>query len=203
VQENFPRGTMITLTPWEPQEIWTLMSAAFASRPSAIVPFVTRPNETVLDRDTLGIAPADAASTGVYAMRRADGDGDGTLVLQGSEVGYAFVTEAMPLLDREGVNLNVYYIASAELFDALPAQERERIFPEKHAKEAMGITGFTLPTMYRWVTSEQGREMTIHPFRGGRYLGSGKAEAVVAEAGLDGKSQFEAVMRYLSEGSRT
>jgi len=27
LQENFPKGTMITLTPWDPQELWPLVSA--------------------------------------------------------------------------------------------------------------------------------------------------------------------------------
>jgi len=201
VEENFPRGTLVTLTPWDPQEIWPLMTEAFVKRPCVIVPFVTRPTETVLDREAMGIAPAAAAKTGVYALRRAEGDGDGTVVLQGSEVGYSFVDEAMPLLEKAGVDLNVYYVASAELFDMLPVKEREQIFPRRHAEEAMGITGFTLPTMYRWITSKRGREMTVHPFQASRFLGSGKAEAVVAEAGLDGQSQFEAIMRYL--GQRT
>ena len=50
LQENFPRGTMITLTPWDPQEMWIVMSAALAKRPAVIAPFVTRPSEKVLDR---------------------------------------------------------------------------------------------------------------------------------------------------------
>jgi hypothetical protein len=61
----------------------------------------------------------------------------------------------------------------------------------------MGITGFTLPTMYRWILSERGREMTLHPFRNGSYLGSGQARMVLAEAGLDGKSQYKAIVRHL------
>jgi len=28
LQENFPRGTAVTLTPWEPQEIWPLLATA-------------------------------------------------------------------------------------------------------------------------------------------------------------------------------
>jgi transketolase len=199
LQENFPRGTMITLTPWDPQEMWPLMAAALNARPCVIAPFVTRPNETILDREALGIAPASDARTGVYALRRAKGTGDGTVVLQGSEVCYEFVNEAMPRLNTEGMDLNVYYVASVELFDALSATEQERIFPRKHRDEAMGITGFTLPTMYRWITSDYGRAMTMYPFKAGHFLGSGKAEAVVAEARLDGKSQFESIMRYLSE----
>ena len=55
-----------------------------------------------------------------------------------------------------------------------------RCFPEAHALEAIGITGFTLPTLYRWVRSDAGREATLHPYRQGHYLGSGKAEVVLA-----------------------
>ena len=43
LQENFPQGTAVTLTPWEPQEIWPLLATALAQRPALIAPFVTRP----------------------------------------------------------------------------------------------------------------------------------------------------------------
>ena len=55
----------------------------------------------------------------------------------------------------------------------LPADERRRLFPEERAREAMAITGFTLPTMYRWVHSEAGLAASLHPYRNGHYLGSG------------------------------
>jgi len=197
LQGNFPLGTMITLTPWDPQEIWTLVSAALARRPAVIAPFVTRPSEKVIDRQQLGLAPATAAAAGVYLLRRAQGKRDGTLVLQGSDVGYAFVEQALPLLEKKGIDLDVYYVASAELFDLLPAAEKEKVYPEAAAQEAMGITGFTLPTMERWVCSGRGRRLTLHPFREGHFLGSGPAEKVLEEAGLDGESQFRAILRYL------
>ncbi len=202
LQGNFPLGTMITLTPWDPQEIWTLIAAALARRPAVIAPFVTRSAETVLDRTALGLSPATAAATGVYCLRRARGRRDGTVVLQGSDVGYAFVEQALPLLREKGIELDAYYVASAELFDLLPAEERERIYPEAAAQEAMGITGFTLPTMDRWVCSARGRTMTLHPFRRGHFLGSGPADRVLEEAGLDGESQFKAILRYLEKAVR-
>lgn len=197
LQENFPKGTMITLTPWDPQEMWTAVSAALLKRPAVITPFVTRPNEKVIDREALGLAPATAAATGVYLLKAAQGKADGTLVLQGSEVAYAFVEEALPLLKHKGIDLNVYYVASAELFDLLPEAEQEKIFPARLSEEALGITGFTLPTMYRWVRSERGRKMTLHPFKKGHFLGSGQAHMVMAEAGLDGESQVRAILEYL------
>ena len=199
LQENFPRGTMITLTPWDPQEIWTLLSAALAKRPAAIAPFVTRPNEKVLDRQALGLAPATTAASGVYLLRRAEKKSRGTVVLQGSEVAYAFIQQTMGLLNKEGIDLDVYYVASAELFDLLPRPVQEQIYPEARAKEAMGITGFTLPTMDRWVRSDHGRQSTLYPFQKGHYLGSGQADMVLQEAGLDGESQFKAIVQYVKE----
>jgi transketolase len=197
LQENFPRGTLITLTPWEPREIWTLVAAALAKRPSVIAPFVTRPNEIVPDRTALGLAPDTAAASGVYRLRAARGRSDGVVVLQESGVALAFVRQALPLLERAGIDLDVYYVASAELFDLLPPANQEAAFPAAAAERAMGITGFTLPTMYRWIRSARGREFTLHPFQHGHFLASGRGEAVMEEAGLDGASQFEAVRRFL------
>jgi hypothetical protein len=122
---------------------------------------------------------------------------DGVVVLQESGVAYAFVRQALPLLERAGIDLDVYYVASAELFDQLPAAEQERVFPAAAAEQAMGITGFTLPTMYRWIRSARGREFTMHPFQRGHFLASGRGEAVMEEAGLDGQGQFESIRQFL------
>ena len=199
LQENFPVGTAVTLTPWEPQEIWPLLATSLVQRPAFIAPFVTRPEETVLDRQALGLAAPEAAATGVYLLRCPRGAGDVTIVLQESAVTYAFVTEALPLLENEGIDPRVYYVASAELFDSLSPERRRAIFPEAHALEAIGITGFTMSTMYRWVRSDAGREATLHPYRNGHYLGSGQGQAVLGEAGLDGVSQFRAIKKYLND----
>ncbi len=199
LQDNFPNGTSITLTPWDPAEFWTLVSIALAKQPAVLTPFVTRPTEIILDREALGLAPVNEAVTGLYLLRKPAGKAEGTVILQGSEVAYAFIEDTMPLLKARGIDLNVYYVSSAELFNLLSYEERERIFPEKHAQEAMGITGFTLPTMNQWIQSRKGREATLHPFKKGHYLGSGQADMVLAEAGLDGESQFKAICRYLEK----
>lgn len=202
LQENFPRGGMITLTPWEPNELWPLTVAALAKRPAVIAPFVTRPNETVPDRTALTLAPADAAATGVYRLLAANGRAEGTLVYQGSDVTIAFVEEVLPRLREKGINLDVYYVASAELFDMLDDETRRSIYPDEAASRAMMITGFTRPTTYRWVLSARGRKHTLHAFQKGHYLGSGQAKQVMKEAGLDGESQLQAILNYVTERSR-
>ena len=109
----------------------------------------------------------------------------------------AFVTETLPLIDHEGLGLNVYVVTSTELFDMLPPAGREQIFPEVHQFEAMGITDFTMSTMTRWIRSDLGRAHSLHPFRHGHYLGSGSGAMVMKEAGLDGQSQFDAIREYV------
>jgi transketolase len=200
LEENFPDEVMITLTPWDPQELYPMTVEALKKRPAIVAPFVTRPSETVMDRVKLGIPPATAAVKGVYALRKAvkstKKSHHGTLVLQESGVTCTFMAEVLPRIDEEGLNMNILYISSAELFSQLPESERERIFPQSLAAEAMGITGFTLPTMYRWVTSKEGRKRTLHAFSKGHYLGSGQAHKVLEEAGLDGEGQWKAIKAY-------
>lgn len=202
LQEDFPPGTAITLTPWEPQEVWPLLANALAARPAVVAAFVTRPTETVPDRAALGLAPAEEAAHGLYALFRPDGDPDVVVVLQESAVTLAFVNEALPMLRERGIAPLVYVVTSAELFDRLPAEERRARFPEEHAAAAMGITGFTLPTLYRWVTGGLGRAHSLHPFRKGHYPGSGPGPVVLREAGLDGESQARAVIDYVEARAR-
>ena len=148
---------------------------------------------------SLGLPPASSAAQGVCRLRTARGKSSGTIVLQGTGVTNAFLAGALSLLDREKIDLNVYAITSTELFDLLSLEERDRVFPEAHQQEAMGITDFTLATMTRWVRLNYGREHTLHPFRGGHFLGSGSGAKVMVEAGLDGANQFEAIRAYVRD----
>jgi hypothetical protein len=176
-----------------------LLIAGLKARPAILAPFVTRPPETIVDRAFYKLPPATVAIQGVYAMRQADLDAKvyhGTLVLQGNGVASAFVREVLPELDAHGMNLNVYYVASAELFNRLTPEMQERIFPEHLTYEAMGITDFTLPTMYRWVRSREGLRRTLHSFRDGHFLGSGQAQAVLHEGGLDAEAQLRMILDY-------
>ncbi|RPI13380.1 MAG: hypothetical protein EHM58_18590 [Ignavibacteriae bacterium] len=199
VQQNFPPGVLITLTPWEPGEVWNLLAAGLKKRPAVLSPFVTRPNELVMDREKFKLAPAENAAKGVYALRKADPSAkvDGTIILQESGVTIEFITKVLPKLDEAGYNLNIFHVSSAELFDMLPDEERNAILPYSLREQAMGITGFTIPTMYKWITSFEGRNRIMHPFMKGCYLGSGAAEFVLQQAGLDGDNMFAEVKKYL------
>lgn len=199
LQGNFPNGVLITLTPWEPGEVWPLLIAGLKKRPAVLSPFVTRPNETIVDRKALNIAQASDAVKGVYALRKADPGQklDGSIILQESGVTIEFITKVLPKLDKDGFNLNIFYISSSELFELLPEKEKDEIYPSSIAETAFGITGFTLPTMHKWITGYEERRRILHPFFGGTYLGSGTAESVLKQAGLDEKSLYKETKKYI------
>ncbi len=198
LEGNFPKGALITLTPWEPGEVWPLLASALNLRPAVIAPFVTRPAERVPDRSALGLPPAEEAANGVYYFLRSKPrkPRHGTVVLQGNAVAAVFVHEVLPRIKEAGLNINVLYVASKELFELRSAEEQERIFPEKLAMEAMGMTDFTLPTMYYWIRSTDGRARTLHPYKKGRYPGSGGPAGILKETGLDAAAQFTAIKNY-------
>ena len=200
LQENFPKGVMITLTPWEPGEVWNLITEGLKKRPAVLSPFVTRPNEKIADRAAMNLAPASDSITGMYLLRKAkEGKKDIDIVLQESGVAIEFITNVLPQLDKEGINANVYYVSSAELFDLLTPEEQEKIFPANTGLNALGITGFTLPTMHRWITDAEARKHIIHPFKDGHFLGSGNAESVLHQAGLDAPALLKAVKDFMAK----
>lgn len=199
--DNFPKGALITLLPWEPQEVWPLLIAGLQARPAVLAPFVARPAEVVPDRAALKLPPPHAAAKGLYAWRRSDKT-DATVVLQGCAVALLFARHVLPELDRQGVPVNVFYVSSSELFDLLPQAEQEAVYPARLARQAMAVTDYTWPTMARWVHSQEGLRRSLHSFRKGRFLGSGSWDKVLEEAGLDGPAQLKAVLEWCRQAGR-
>lgn len=200
LEGNFPKGTAITLTPWDLQEIWYLVITGLLKRPAILAPFVTRPSEIVLDRKELGLCPVKDTINGVYSLvKPKHGKTDATIILQGNAVATIFVTEVLPEIRKAGLNANVYYISSAELFNLLPPSKQKKIFPPHLAYEAMAITDFTLPILYQWVKSPLGLKHSLYPFKKGKYLGSGKGKDVLKQAGLCNKGQIKAIKEYVTD----
>ena len=198
LQENFPGDSMITLTPWDPNDLWPLTIEALLKRPAVLAPYVTRPTEIIVDREALGLAAPEASVKGVYKLLAANGKPDGTIVYQGSDVAYAFVTGVLPRLQEKGINLDVYYIASTELFDRLEDQEKREIYPFTAASSAMMFSGFTVATTYRWITSERGRRYTQYPWKKGYFLGSGTGDVCLEQAGMHPEAQWETIKKFIS-----
>ncbi len=200
LQENFPGDVMITLTPWDPNELWPLTVESLLQRPAVLAPFVTRPSEVILDRKALGLNTAEHSIKGVYKLLEANGKPEATIVYQGSDVAYAFMSGVLPRLKETGMNLDVYYVSSTELFDRLNEQERDEIYPFSAASSAMMFSGFTAATTYRWIMSERGRQHTLYPWKQGSFLGSGPGAICLEQAGMHGEAQWARIQEFVSGG---
>lgn len=186
---------VITLTPWDANEIWPLMIASAREKPAVIVPFVTRPIEIVVDRTKYGFADVSETVNGIYYIHRAKRS-KATVLYQGAEVGIELpnvVTE----LNKEKIDVNIFYVSSSELFSYLPKKKQNEILPVEFRQNAMAVTGFTIDTMYEYLLSEKGRDFSLHPFKKGIFLGSGQGGEVLKQAGLDVKSQIKAIKKFV------
>ena len=197
VQDNFPKGQSITLTPLEVDEIWPLLIRAFQLKPALLCPFVVRPSYAYMDRAALGLEPAVNAAKGVYYFMKPQGEPEGVIFVQGAGAGRIFAQEVLPKLKEQHTSLAVIYVASRELFEMLPQQEQDRLVPPSWKQIATGITDFTLPTLDGWLHSDMGRACALWPHKNGGYLGSGAASKVYEEAGMDAQGQLRAVREYL------
>ena len=197
VQDNFPKGTCITITPLEVDEIWPLMASALAKKPAVFAPFVIRASAAYMDRAQLGVDAASAASKGVYYLHHAKEANAGTVFVQGAGIGRIVVESVLPeILAGKAPDVNLIYVTSRELFELLPQEEQDQLVPPALMRQAMGLTDFTLPTLDCWIHSQQGREHTVYPHKNGRFLGSASSAKVYAEAGMDGASIVAAIRTY-------
>ena len=196
VQDNFPKGSCITATPLEVDEIWPLLAKSLSLKPAVFSPFVIRPSNKLMDRVALGVEDAQRATQGVYYLRRANGKADGTIFVQGAGVGREVIEKVLPALKE---NVNIIYVTSRELFEQLPQAEQEKLVPTELLKTAMGITDFTLPTLDCWLNSVAGRKHSLYPHKDGRFLSSGSSAKVYEEAHLDGASILTAIKAYVND----
>ena len=175
LQENFPRGTVDHADAVGPgRDLAAPGRGARDGGRRSIAPFVTRPNETVAGPRARSAWPRPTPRrTGVYLLREPDA-ARATAHRAAGERRRLRLRRAGAAAARAGRHRPAGLLRG-ERRAVRPAARRgaEAHLPRGHAREAMGITGFTLPTMYRWIRSDLGRAHTLHPFAKGHFLGSG------------------------------
>ena len=197
LQENFPTGTAISLTPWDPQEIWTAHGGGAGAAPGGhLVPFVTRPSETVLDRADPGPgAGRSGGPTGVYRAARDRDPADGTVVLQESAVAYAFVERGAAA--SRGGGRRPLRLLRGQRRAVRPRCPRSGGGSCRSRAARPSASPVSPCPRCTAGSPAEGGPRALHPFRTGHFLGSGQGEMVLAEAGLDGEGQYQAISAFV------
>ena len=169
-----------------------LRRALRCGRPS-LLPFVTRPAEQVLDRAALGLAtPGDAASGRLPAARparhrrrhcRATGERRDLRVRAGG---------AAPARARAASTRGSTTWRAPSSSPRCPRERRRSCSPRSTPARPSASPASHCPRSTAG-SARRGLEASLHPYRKGHYLGSGQGDVVLAEAGLDGESQYRAV----------
>ena len=185
VTQLFPDGHVVDVHPWEPNEVPVVLGAAFKLGPPIIALHLTRPAITVPDRAALGCPSHFAAAKGAYILRdyHPGKPRGGTVIVQGT-MPTANLVQALPELDKAGLNVKIVAAVSPQLFAVQPAAYRERVLTPADRMDSMVISNRGRRTMYDWYFNPLAAEYTLSPDFDNRWRTGGAVEEIYEEARL-------------------
>ena len=201
----FPRGQVISLSFWDYNDVAPgyFAAAEIAAREAevgVIVIEVARPDFPVADRSKFADRGLTAAAKGFYVIRdfAAGRPRHGYVVVQGSSSTFNLV-QALPRLERMGINVKVVAAVSEELFDRQPAAYRNAVLPPEAAADLMVVsTGTQRVWPWRGAGPWAG-EYSLTSDWHQRWLTGGTEADVIAEAHLDADSIVAGIERFAAE----
>jgi transketolase len=200
VTQLFPDGHVIDLHPWEHNEVPVVLGAALRQKAPIVALHLTRPAVTVPDRAALGMASHFEAAKGAYVLRdfTAGKPRAGTVFIQGTSCTANFV-QALPEIDKAGLNVKVVACISPQLFALQSAAYRDSIAPVADRWDAMCITSRGLRLMWDWVANEVVADYSLSADWDDRWRTGGSVDEVVDEAHLAPKHILEGIERFVRE----
>jgi transketolase len=200
VTRLFPRGQVVNLHPWDPNEVPVLLEAALCGPSPIVALHLARPPVTVPDRTALGLAPVAEAARGAYLLRDFDAERPrhGTVLVQGA-LTTAHVVGLLPEIRARGWNLRVVAAVSWELFQRQPASWREAFLPFDQWLDSMGITNGSRGGLADWLPSKVSEEYTLSADWDDRWRTGGAIDEVYDEAHLSPEWLLGGLERFVNE----
>lgn len=200
VTRLLPRGQVVNLHPWDPNEVPVLLEAALAGPEPVVALHLARPPVTVPDRAALGLAPLTEAARGAYLLRdfAPDLPRQGTVLVQGA-LTTLNVIGLLPELARRGWNLRVVAAVSWDLFLRQPAAWREGFLPWADWQDSMGITSGARVGFADWLSGKVAEEYTLSADWDDRWRTGGSVDEVYDEAHLSPEWLLAGLERFVNE----
>ncbi|HEX9793726.1 MAG TPA: transketolase [Planctomycetota bacterium] len=202
VTQLFPRGHVIDLHPWEPNEVGPALLAALGTGASIVALHLTRPPVEIPDREALGMASHEAAAKGAYVMRAYDParPKQGCVFVRGTS-STASVVELLRrgAFEGDGPNLKLVAVPSAELFQLQTEAYRRSVYSDADFLDSTFITNGARQLMWTWTAHQVAYEYSMGSDWDDRWRTGGSVEEIVREAHLDPEHLLESMQRFAAE----
>ncbi len=202
VTQLFPKGQVIDLHPWEPNEVAPALVAALAAGPPIIALHLTRPPVEVPDREALGMASHMEAAKGAYLIRDYDPSRprEGCIFVRGTST-TASVVELLKAgaFDGDGPNVKLVAAISHELFMLQPQSWREQLVSHEDFLDSTFLTNGARHLMGPWTAHQVAFAYAVGSDWDDRWRTGGSLQEIVQESHLDPEHLLEAIRRFAAE----
>jgi transketolase len=197
VTQLLPDGQVISLHPWEHNEVAPAVGTALATDAPIIALHLTRPPIEIPDRAALGIPSHMEAAKGAYIMKNySSGDTKvGTLVVRGTSATNS-VVKLLPRIMEEGLNVKIVAAISYGLFSLQPKSYQEQVLSDWDWDNSMIISNQAYRLMSNWVGHRRMKEYALTPDWDNRWRTGGSVEEIVMESHIDPDHVWEGIQKF-------
>ena len=202
ITQFFPKGQVIDLHPWEPNEVGPALLAALGTDAPIVAIHLTRPNVEIPDREALGMASYMDAAKGAYIMRDYDlsRPKEGCIFLRGtSSTNSIHMLLKRGAFDGDGPNVKIVAAISMELFDLQTQEYRESVASEADWIDSTFITNGARQMMRQWTAHRVSSDYGMGSDWDDRWRSGGSGDEVIAEAHLDQDSLLEGITKFAND----
>ncbi|MFC1483822.1 1-deoxy-D-xylulose-5-phosphate synthase N-terminal domain-containing protein [Candidatus Neomarinimicrobiota bacterium] len=197
VTQLFPEGQVISLHPWEHNEVAPSLGTALATGVPIIALHLTRPPIEIPDREALGMPSHLEAAKGAYIIKdyEAKDPKVGTIIVRGTSATNSMMS-LLPRLKEEGPNVKVVAAISYGLYQLQPKSYREQVLSTWDWDNSMIVANQAYRLMHNWVGNRWLREYALTPDWDNRWRTGGSVEEIVQESHLDPDSIWDGVQSF-------
>jgi transketolase len=197
VTQLFPAGHVLSLHPWEHNEVAPALGAALATDVPIIALHLTRPPIEIPDREGLGIVSHLEAAKGAYLIKDYDMGKPkvGTVIVRGTSATNSIVA-LLPRIKEEDLNVKIVAAVSYGLFEHQSKSYQEKILTSWDWDNSMIVANQAYGLMHNWIGNRNQRVFALTPDWDNRWRTGGSVEEIVRESHLDPYSVWEGLQSF-------
>jgi transketolase len=201
VTQLFPKGQVINLHPWEPNEVAPALAAALQADAAIVALHLTRPPVAVPDRGALGVPSHMEAAKGAYVIRDYDParPKQGTLIVEGTSTTESIFALLPKFHSGEAPNCKIVAAVSHELFMLQPKEYRDQVLHKADFLDSTVISNGCKLGMHPWLSSKVAEQYAMTSDWDDRWRTGGSVSEVKEEAHLDPAHLLEGIQRFAAD----